>query len=99
MAKMHVLPVRSHSLDEVTRLSEELAAAYERGQHLGPRALHIQAGGERLMEMGRQLEVVVDELDLSLTKFGMQGQVNTLRRMLSTVHQLAGMAQQFSPPA
>ncbi|MET3415228.1 hypothetical protein [Methylobacterium sp. 1030] len=80
-------------------MSDELAAAHERGQHLGPRALHIQAGGERLLELSRQLKFVFDDLDQSLAKLGMQEQVDILRHMLSMIHDLAITAQQFQPRA
>ncbi|MGU3421787.1 hypothetical protein [Methylobacterium sp. D54C] len=97
MAEILVLPVRLGGFDEAMRLGEKLAAAHECGTDLGPRALHIQAAGDRLLELARALERAIVELDLSLIESGHldPDKREALRGLVIEAKRLANMAQRF----
>ncbi len=67
MAKIHILPAQPHGVDQFERLRADLAAAHARGADLGSSAPHIQAGGERLLQLCSELEEAIDDLDWWLT--------------------------------
>ncbi|MET3414854.1 hypothetical protein [Methylobacterium sp. 1030] len=76
-----------------------------------PRAPHIQAGGDRLLELTRALERAIENLDLSLIELSLQdpdtrealrgfvteaeGLANTAQSFASTARGLANMARRF----
>ncbi|ACB27637.1 hypothetical protein [Methylobacterium radiotolerans] len=111
MVEILPLPVRPHGTHQFDRLHADLAAAHERGTDLGPRAPHIQAGGDRLLELTSALERAIEELDLTVIKLGLQypnmrealrdfvikteSLANTAQSFAHTVHGLAGLAQRF----
>lgn len=66
MTEILLLPVRPHGSDQCSRLHADLAAAHARGEPLGPRAQHIQAGSEGLLDLTRALECAIEDLDLTL---------------------------------
>lgn len=77
------------------RMNDALADAHARDRNLGSRGLHIKAGGERLLEMVRELELVVDDLDHSPIANGLQAQLEALRSIIRTTHELARKAKGF----
>ena len=105
------LPVRPHGTHQFDRLHADLAAAHERGADLGPRAPHIQAGGDRLLELTCALERAIEGLDLTLIKLGLRNPdmrealrdfvikteslANTAQSFAQNVQGLAGLAQRF----
>ncbi|MGE8131740.1 hypothetical protein ACQKQD_32870 [Methylobacterium sp. NPDC080182] len=101
MAEILLLPVRSCGSDQSVRLHADLAAAHARGEPLGSRVPHIQAGGERLLELSRVFKDAVDKLDQTLTKLGLQGlaDTETLQQFVASMQDLADTAQQYSPDA
>ncbi|XYD10718.1 hypothetical protein R1A27_09830 [Methylobacterium sp. NMS12] len=97
MAEIRVLPVRPHGPHQSDRLHADLAAAHARGETLGSRAPHIQASGERLLELSRAFEQAVGRLDRSLDDLGLQDPETgeALRHLLGAVRALADRAQHF----
>ncbi|KTS06431.1 hypothetical protein SB2_21985 [Methylobacterium radiotolerans] len=111
MTEICILPLRPHNSHQFDRLHADLAAAHQLGTDLGPRAPHIQATGDRLLELTGALERALGELDLSLIELGLQDPdarealrgfvikaeslANTAQSFAHAVHGLAGLAQQY----
>ncbi|MET0531331.1 MAG: hypothetical protein ABW003_23865 [Microvirga sp.] len=99
MAEILLLPVQPCGLNQLDRLHADLADAHERGTDLGPRAPHIRAGGERLHDLSRDLKRMIEDLDLTLIKIGLQDEEmgEALRGFVSAAESLADSAQRFLP--
>ncbi|SFT26559.1 hypothetical protein [Methylobacterium sp. yr668] len=101
MVEILALPVRPHGTHQFDRLHADLAAAHERGTDLGSRAPHIQAGGDRLLELTCALERALEDLDLSLVELGLQDPDTreALRGFVVKAESLASTAQSFASAA
>ena len=99
MAEIRLLPISPQGSEQTDRLHADLAAAHVRGEPLGSRAPHIQAGGERLLELSDQLADALDELERTLSELGLRDQVVAahLRQLLGEIRDLADAAQRFHP--
>ncbi|APT35088.1 hypothetical protein MCBMB27_05797 (plasmid) [Methylobacterium phyllosphaerae] len=99
MTEIRVLPARPNGSHQFDRLHADLAAAHERGEELGARAPHIQAGGERLLQLSRALERAIEDMDLSLNRLGLQdaATLEALRGIANAAEDLAISAQRFPP--
>ncbi|SEP39704.1 hypothetical protein SAMN02799625_05928 [Methylobacterium sp. UNC300MFChir4.1] len=101
MPEIRVLSVRTRRPDQSDRLHAELAAAYARGTDLGPRAPHIQAGGDTLLELTRAFQRAIGDLDLTLIEPGLQDpdMHEALRGFVVKAEGLANTAQSFASSA
>lgn len=99
MTEIRVLPIRTSCSDQFDRLQEDLVAAHARGKNLGSRVPHIQAGGERLLQLSRALERAIEDMDLSLNGLGLQdaATLDALRSFASAAEELANSAHRFLP--
>ncbi len=99
MTDICLLPVRPSSLSQSGRLGADLAAAYARGEDLGSRVPHIQAGSEWLMELSRAFNGALDELDRSLAGLGVLDPAarEAMRGIANAAADLAITAQRFPP--
>ncbi|MGU3468456.1 hypothetical protein ACLBXO_26755 [Methylobacterium sp. C33D] len=101
MTEIVLLPTQPHRSEQSDRLHADLAAAHQLGTDLGLRAPHIQATGDRLLELTRALERALGELDLSLIELGLQDPDarEALRGFVIKAESLAATAQSFSNTA
>ncbi|MGU3469350.1 hypothetical protein ACLBXO_31420 [Methylobacterium sp. C33D] len=91
MTDILVLPVRLHGSDQSDRLHADLAAAHARGEDLGSRVPHMQAGGKRLLQMCREIEALIAELHQPMGELSASDQAihDALQALLGVVQPLA----------
>lgn len=71
MADIHILPLAGLDGDQVQRLTDNLAAAFEAGEELGTRVPHIRASARVFLSMASELQSAVDRLGAKLDRCGL----------------------------
>lgn len=101
IAEVLLFPTRPVGMEQADRLCADLASAHARGEALGSRTPHIQAGSERLLLLINDLESMFDDLDRTLNRLGLQHPAasETLRNFVEAAHGLADAAMRYSAGA